>query len=489
MIELHLPWLEMAILLPAIGGLWVSRITQPDRVRIISLTISALSLACTLGAWLDYGWLHVIAYDHLSVHDHWDVLTRLTGQEIFAIDELSSPLLPLVALLFFLTQLATTRGKARRFSFAWALLGQATMLATFSCVSPWGIIAFLTVGTLPPWLELRSRQRPTRVYVLHMGLFVFLLILGWALIDNVATGPLRTLGMVCLVVAVLIRCGAAPLHCWITDLFEHATFGNSLLFVTPMVGAYAAMRLVLPVVPDTAVHTISIISLVTALYAAGMALVQREARRFFCFLFLSHSSLVLVGLETATELGLAAALLVWVSVSISLTGFGLTLRSVEARTGRLLLTEYRGLADQIPQLAACFLLTGLASVGFPGTSGFIATELLVEAAIDRSSLYGVIVVLAAALNGIAVLHVYFRVFTGTRHHATVSLRGRVTEQVAVLTLFVLIIAGGVMPQPGVASRYNAASALLKLRDHRLKHHADEPSKAHGAAHDTLPAAH
>ncbi|MCC6509478.1 MAG: oxidoreductase [Pirellulaceae bacterium] len=458
MIELHLPWLELAILLPLVGALWVSRVPEADRVRQISLAISFLSLICTLGAWIDFGFLHVFV-----AHDHWDMFASLTGKEFFVIDEFSSPLLPLVALLFFLTQLATTRGKARRFSFAWALLGQATMLATFSCIAPWGIIAFLTIGTLPPWLELRWRSKPTRVYEIHMGLFIVLLIFGWSLIVSYDHGPWRTLGMVCLVAAVLIRSGVAPLHCWMTDLFEHATFGNSLLFVTPMVGAYAAMRLVLPIVPDAALHTISILSLATALYAAGMSLVQREARRFFCFIFLSHSSLVLVGLETATELGLAAALLVWVSVSISLTGFGLTLRSVEARTGRLLLTEYRGLGDQVPQLAACFLLTGLASVGFPGTSGFIATELLIEAAIDRSSLYGVIVVLAAALNGIAVLFVYFRVFTGTRHQATVSLRGRLPEQIAVLTLFVLIIVGGLIPQPGVASRYNAASALLKQR--------------------------
>ena len=115
------------------------------------------------------------------------------------------------------------------------------MLATFSCTSPWGIIAFLTIGVLPPWFELRWRKRPTRVFELHMGLFIALLISGWSLVTNYEEGSLRTLGMGCLVIAVLIRSGAAPLHCWMTDLFEHATFGNSLLFVTPMVGAYAAI--------------------------------------------------------------------------------------------------------------------------------------------------------------------------------------------------------------------------------------------------------
>ena len=43
--------------------------------------------------------------------------------------------------------------------------------------------------------------------------------------------------------AVFIRSGIVPVHCWMTDLFEHATFGTSLLFVTPITGAYLAARL------------------------------------------------------------------------------------------------------------------------------------------------------------------------------------------------------------------------------------------------------
>ena len=57
----------------------------------------------------------------------------------------------------------------------------------------------------------------------------------------------------------------------------------------------------------------------------------------------------------------------------------------------------------MPVLAGFFLLTGLASIGFPGTIGFVAVELLVEGAVRAYPLIGAIVVLAAALNGIAVL--------------------------------------------------------------------------------------
>jgi len=121
------------------------------------------------------------------------------------------------------------------------------------------------------------------------------------------------------------------------------------------------------------------------------------------------------------------------------------------------------LYDHMPSLAAFFLLTGLASIGFPGTIGFIGAELLVEGAVGIYPVIGMLVVLTAALNGIAVLHAYFRLFTGTEHTASISLKARLPEKVAVLTLSALIIGGGLLPQPGVASRYHAAKQIMARR--------------------------
>ncbi|MEO8495824.1 MAG: proton-conducting transporter membrane subunit, partial [Planctomycetota bacterium] len=266
-----------------------------------------------------------------------------------------------------------------------------------------------------------------------------------------------------LIAAVLIRSGCVPVHCWMTDLFENVSFATALLYVTPMVGAYATVRLVLPIAPDWALRIIALISLITAVYAAGMALVQRETRRFFCYLFLSNSSLVLIGLEIATPIGLTGGLCVWLSVGMSLAGLGLTLRALESRESRLLLTHYHGLYEHMPSLAAFFLLTALASIGFPGTVGFVGAELLVEGIVDVYPYVGMLVVFAGALNGIAVLHAYFRLFTGTRHRASISMRARWPEKIAVLTLSVLIIGGGLWPQPGVASRYHAAQQIISRR--------------------------
>lgn len=459
MSELHLPWLEISIIAPIIGVLWLIRVRDPELAQRHSMFFSGVALACAVGAWLDFGTLHTF-----EAHDRWSFGWHTAHVEPFVIDELSAPLLPMAALLYFLTSVATLRTKVRRFSFGWMLLSEAILLATLSCRNPWGIITLLALGVVPPLWELHVRRRPVRVFALHMAVCLGMLALGWFMVARTAPGahpPIWAIAL--LMVAVLIRSGIVPMHCWMTDLFEHATFGTALLFVTPMVGVYAAVRLLLPIAPDWALRSIALISLATAVYAAGMSLVQREARRFFCYLFLSHSSLVLVGLEIATPIGLTGALCLWISVGLALTGFGLTLRSIEARKGRLLLSEFHGLYEHTPALAAFFLITGLASIGFPGTIGFVGAELLIEGAVDVYPLVGLAVVLAGALNGIAVLQAYMRVFTGKRYFPSISLQSRGPERMAVLTLALLILGGGIFPQPGLTSRHHAADEIIKAR--------------------------
>lgn len=468
--ELHLPWLELSVILPLLGGIGAGFVRDQERAWKISLLLCGLTMLCAAGEWLDFNSLSTF-----EAHDHWDLFPIFFHEDVFIVDELSAPLLPLTALLYLLTVLSTQRTKLNRVSFSWTLFSEAVLLATLSCREGWVLVGLLALGTLPPWIELRSRGTSTRVYELHMGLFVLLLSLGWSLVPAKAfnsTEPMRALGVFAgalLTGAALVRTGIVPLHCWLTDFFEKGTFATALLVSAPMPGAYAIMRLVLPIAPGWGLQSIAILSLVTAVYAAGMALVQTEARRFFCYLFLSHSSLVLVGLELVTPIGLTGALCVWLSVGLSLGGFGLTLRSIESRVGRISLSKYHGLAEHAPALAGLFLLTGLSSIGFPGTVGFIGTELLVEGAVDVFPLVGMAVVIAAALNGIAVLHAYFRVFTGIRHVSSISLRARLLERLAVIVLTVLIIGGGLYPQPGIQSRYHAAMRVIQSRrTHRLQ---------------------
>src|SRR5262245_62151273 len=245
-VPLPLPWLEMAILAALLGALCVSSLRDPLRAWRWGLLFSSLSFLGTALACLGF-----YLCREADVSDSGGLQTWLFGRAFFGLDELNAPLLPVVGLLHLLTILATGRTKMRRFSSTWSLASEAIRLATFACTTPGLLIGLLTAGTVPPYIELVNRGRPTRVYLLHMAQFVGLRLPGWAFVNRAGgrqTQP--ALAAVALLAAILVRCGTVPAHCWVTDWFEHASFGNALLYVTPLTGVYAAIRLVLPIAPD-----------------------------------------------------------------------------------------------------------------------------------------------------------------------------------------------------------------------------------------------
>lgn len=473
MIDLHVPWLAAVVFLPLFGAAGISRVKDADTARKLSVVISSLTLLCSVGAWADF---HTVGA--IQAGDRFSCGTRILGREVFVIDELSAPLLPMTALIYCLTFVATLRTKVRRFRFVANLAAEAVLLATFCSREPWIVIGLLALGTVFPSLVLRGRRKSVRIYWSHMALYVVGMAVGQYLIDSsLKTGDITAWRVLPLAIAVLIRNGIVPLHCWVTDLFEKASFGGALLFVAPITGAYAAVRLLLPVAPEAIANVVGLTAIGTAMYAAAMSLIQTDCRRFFAYLFLSHSSLVLFGMFTDNVIGLTGALCVWMSVSLALTGFGLTLRAMESRCGRLSLVDFQGLYEHTPNLAMCFMLTGLASVGFPGTFGFVGTELLIDGGVSAYPFIGIAVVLVAAINGIAVVQTYFRLFTGTQFFSSVSLLIRIRERYAVLALATLILLGGIVPQPWVNSRFRAADHL-RSRFEATNH---EPSTVIGDA--------
>ncbi len=115
-----------------------------------------------------------------EAHEHWPFFRAFFDQEIFVVDEFSAFLLPLAALIFLVTVMSTLRTKAPRFSLELTLASEAIMLATFSCRASWTLVVLLAVAVIFPYLELRKRGRCTRIYTVHMSVFVGLLLAGYA---------------------------------------------------------------------------------------------------------------------------------------------------------------------------------------------------------------------------------------------------------------------------------------------------------------------
>src|SRR5438128_3335919 len=133
-----LPWLELSLLIPLLGAIWVGRLREPRTALRFSLGFGVLTLACALACWIDFS-----AGDGRAAGG---VLADYLGRDVLVLDELSAPLVPVVALLHLLVATATLSTKVRRFSFAGALASQAIALATLSCKDPCWVMAFLAVG-------------------------------------------------------------------------------------------------------------------------------------------------------------------------------------------------------------------------------------------------------------------------------------------------------------------------------------------------------
>jgi NADH-quinone oxidoreductase subunit M len=431
--DLHAPWLTGLILVPVLGA--VAVLWRRPWAHPLGVVSTLLSMPLAVAAWIDLGLRH-------SAADRWIAALR--------IDDMSAPLLVCSAIMLAAIVVTTPRARRNPIGASKFLLSEAILFATFATSDPWMLAVLFSAGCILPWTEVRSRA-----FAIYMAaasiLFVSGLVLG-----------VERWGWLPLMGAIFIRKGIMPLHSWLPSFFEKARPGTAAIFAVPQVGTYCAARLILPSAPSSALEAMGIAALVTAVYAAWLGLVQKDARRMFGYFFMSQSAIVLAGLQCDNLNGLAGGLTLWVASILSLSGFGLTLRALEARRGALSLAKFHGGYDRMPLLAASFLLMGFASIGVPGTLGFVAEELLLDGAVETFPTFGVLVAVAVALNGITVLRAYGSLFCGTRSNPyQEGMRPR--ERAAVLVLVLCLLAVGLWPQPLVRTEAWAAASLLEQR--------------------------
>src|SRR5258708_7900440 len=120
----QLPWLELAIALALVGALVGVLRWTPGRAARACLLFHALGFACTFLAWLGFR-LHGIK----AADPDYSLQAHLFGRQFLRIDELSAPMVPLLALLHLLITVATTRTKMPRYAFGWSLVSEAARLA------------------------------------------------------------------------------------------------------------------------------------------------------------------------------------------------------------------------------------------------------------------------------------------------------------------------------------------------------------------------
>ena len=244
-----------------------------------------------------------------------------------------------------------------------------------------------------------------------------------------------------------------PFHTWLPDALVEGPIGVAVMLAGIKLGTYGFMRFSLPLLPDastsngviTAMMTLALIAIV---YGALIALIQPDFRRLLAFSSISHLGFVVLGLFALNFQGLQGSLLNMLNLGFSTAGLFFIAGFLYSRRYSSRLEDYGGLAKRVPLLATFLLIIGLASIGLPGTNGFVSEFLILLGAFKAYWVYGAIAVTGVIFGAAYFLWYYERAMLGPLAEGIgplPDLNGR--EKTIAVALAIMIFWIGLYPAP------------------------------------------
>lgn len=222
------------------------------------------------------------------------------------------------------------------------------------------------------------------------------------LLQTPPLGKFQSAAFFLLFYGLAIRTPLFPLHGWLSNTAEHGLVAvGPVLLLGVKVGVYGMARFVLPLTAEAVMvwqPYVVAFAMVGVFYAAILALLQVNLRRLMAFAVVSHTSLIVIGLFTLHPAGVQGAVLLAVNFGLAVTVMLLMVGYVYRRMGTTDLARLGGLFDRLPFIAIAFLIGGLSILGMPGTPGFDAAHLVLEASIET---FGALPTVATALGNVA----------------------------------------------------------------------------------------
>ncbi|WP_033822565.1 NADH-quinone oxidoreductase subunit M [Kitasatospora sp. MBT63] len=284
--------------------------------------------------------------------------------------------------------------------------------------------------------------------------------------------------------AFAVKAPLWPLHTWLPNAMGEATAGTAVLItaVVDKVGTFAMLRFCLGLFPDaskTFAPAILVLSLVSIVYGALLAVGQKDIKRLVAYASISHFGFIIMGIFAMTSQGQSGATLYMVNHGISTAAWMLVAGFLISRRGSRLIADYGGGQKVAPVLAGTFLIGGLATLSLPGLAPFVSEFLVLVGTFTRYPVVGIIATFGIVLAALYALVLYQRTMTGpvkegVRHLPDLKLR----ELAVVTPLVALTILLGVYPKPLTDIVNPAVDATLS------QVHQTDPAPAHPVAATT-----
>ena len=258
-----------------------------------------------------------------------------------------------------------------------------------------------------------------------------------------------------------------PVHTWLPDAHVEAPTAGSVILagVLLKMGAYGFLRFSMPMLPDASlsftplIYTLSIVAVV---YTSLVALVQEDMKKLIAYSSIAHMGYVTAGIFSATTQGVEGAVFQMLSHGIVASALFLCVGIVYDRMHTREIARYGGLVSRMPKYALVFMVFTMASVGLPGTSGFVGEFLVLMGLFQANTWVSFFAATGLVLGAAYMLYLYRRVVFGklVREDLMGILDINAREVAIFVPLIVLVVWMGIHPATFLDPMHASVAKLI-----------------------------
>jgi len=277
-----------------------------------------------------------------------------------------------------------------------------------------------------------------------------------------------------------------PVHTWLPDAHVEAPTAGSVILagVLLKMGGYGFLRFSLPMMPlasDFFTPLVFTLSIIAVIYTSLVALAQLDMKKLIAYSSVAHMGFVTLGIFAVNTQGVQGAIYQMLSHGIVSAALFLCVGVVYDRMHTREIERYGGLVERMPVYAVTFMLFMLASVGLPGTSGFIGEFLVLVGLFKVSTWVAFLAATGVVLGAAYMLWLYRRVIFGqlTRDDLK-AIKDMNAREIAVFApLVILTLWMGIYPAPFLEIMDASVANLVAQHKAALAAFADAPVSVAG----------
>ena len=267
-------------------------------------------------------------------------------------------------------------------------------------------------------------------------------------------------------IAFAIKAPLWPFHTWLPDAADSATPGTSVLLlgVLDKVGTFGMIRYCLTLFPEatkTFTPVILVLSVISIIYGAILAIGQRDIKRLIAFTSISHFGFITMGIFAMTSQGHSGATLYMFNHAFSTAALFLVAGWMASRRGSSTIADFGGLQRVTPIMAWAFFLAGMSSLALPGLSSFISEFLVLVGTFSRYPVAAIVATFGIVLAALYILIPVQKALHGPTTAGNENLSDlNLREKIAIAPVMAIIITLGFFPAPILNVINPAAEATI-----------------------------